>query len=147
MVHINFRITHGAATAPDSHPVTRAHHYSTKSRLHRPQTMARRLQVTLTTFRAVYRIPVGMQILTLSVFLIYFDGRVFLSLFFEANHMLPACQADIGFPSMVALMNEPNEEAIPMPGCPLPLGYGVFELPKCPRCFLGYQCWSQECQK
>ena len=38
------------------------------------------------------------------------------------------------------LSDQPENEAIPLPYGPISIGFGAFELPECPRCFLGYGC-------
>ena len=54
--------------------------------------------------------------------------------------MLPPPQEDIEFPMGAPLNDHPESSSIPLPCGSIPLGYGVFELPECPRCFLGLSC-------
>ena len=55
-------------------------------------------------------------------------------------NMLPPPQEDLEFAMETPLSDQPENEAIPLPYGPIPIGYGAFELPECPRCFLGYGC-------
>ena len=54
--------------------------------------------------------------------------------------MISAYEMDLEFPMEPPLNDHEENESIPMPCGPIPLGYGVFELPHCPRCFLGFAC-------
>ena len=43
------------------------------------------------------------------------------------------------------LNDEPENQSIPLPNGPIPIGCSTFELPQCPRCFLGYSCNTHGC--
>lgn len=75
-----------------------------------------------------------------SVFLIYFEGRLLLSIVLEFFQMLPAPLDNLQNPDFPPLSEHSSLDSIPLPAGPIPIGYGVFELPECPRCFLGYAC-------
>ena len=53
--------------------------------------------------------------------------------------MLPPPQEDLEFPIAPPLSNQPENESIPLPCGPIPVGYGVFEVPEYPSSFLNQQ--------
>lgn len=65
----------------------------------------------------------------INLFLIWFDGRLFLTLVIEYLQMLPAPQENIEYEIVPALKNESSLNSIPLPCGPIPIGMAVFELP------------------
>jgi hypothetical protein len=96
---------------------------------------------------ASYIVPVGLQALRVSLFLVLFDRRLYLTIVFEFISMLPPPQMDLEFPNLLQIWDHANQEsiplpcgAIPMPCGAIPLAYGIFEMPHCPDCLLEAAC-------
>ena len=136
-----FALTHGRISHGWTYPVPCARKfYQTLLWLCQHKVSAYHLQVHHCLSRAEYLIPLGLCSLKISIFLISFNSKLFLTITFEVLQMLPPPQEDLEFPIDPPLSNNSSQESIPLPSGPIPLGYGVFELPECPRCFLGYSC-------
>ena len=108
------------------------------------KVLARHLQVTLILLRAEFYIPCGLQVVSLTIFLVSFEMRLFLNIAFEILYSLPECMENVSFPSFAELASEVAQPSLMLPSASIPLACGSFELPSCPRCFLGYSCQSHK---
>ena len=93
-------------------------------------------------FRTEFNLPCGLYVIKMSLFLVIYDQRLFLTVALEWLNCLPPSEQAIESSSFAQLqLGEELEKPMIMGGA-IPLGYGVFQLPDCPRCLLGYSCKS-----
>ena len=100
------------------------------------------MQVLVLSFRAEFILPLDTSTLVVNILLISFNAKLFISIIIEVVMMLAPQQEDIEYSMDPFLQQE--QECIGIPSGPIPLGYGVFELPDCPRCLLDYSCHAHK---
>jgi len=91
-------------------------------------------------------VPYGIYSVKITLFLIYFERSLFLTVLFEVMPMLPAPEHNLESPSFIHLTNYEQWPSIPLHSGSIPLACGVIELPYCTECFSNMSCKMHSCK-
>lgn len=71
-------------------------------------------------------IPHGLQFIRISFFLIWYNGRYYISIIVQLFATLEAASTDLEYPQLMAIAQEDANQLPALPNGPVPIAYTVF---------------------